>query len=331
MFGVGAAILDWEGATDTVGPRCARVHRWWFYKWWSFERQQPALTLDVCGGAAAYRRTMFVELGGFDPLYRPGYYEDLDLSYRAWAFGWTVLYEPRSRAFHKTSQSMLARYGDIGKAALLYRNHVLFTVKNIGGAGFLVGFLLTLPFRALWPLLRGYRVPFFGFLGALPALPLALRRRFSASRRRVDLSAVRAGDAAPVSAPDRVVLLTTDFRPLLGGVADYLHVLADTLALQTRVTVMTSVAQNGGPWTRAYAFEPLPPLPDRRLDHRLGDGFAPIRKLHTGAFFLALRRYADRAIARATSQPGERTAVLIGIWDTAAHFWCEAARRAGVP
>jgi phosphatidylinositol alpha-1,6-mannosyltransferase len=127
------------------------------------------------------------------------------------------------------------------------------------------------------------------------------------------------------------VLLTTDFRPMLGGVADYLHVLADALAVHTRVTVMTSAAQNGAPWKRAYAFEPLPPLPDRRLDHRLGDGFAPIRKLHTGAFFLALRRYADRAIARVAAQPGEHAAILIGIWDTAAHFWCEAARRAGVP
>ena len=121
------------------------MRHWWFHKWWALDRQEGALTLDACGGAAAYRRTMFVELGGFDPLYRPGYYEDLDLSYRAWARGWTVVYEPRSRAFHKTSASMLARYGDTGKARLLYRNHLLFTVKNIGGAGFLLGFLLTLP------------------------------------------------------------------------------------------------------------------------------------------------------------------------------------------
>jgi len=188
VFGVGAAILDWEGTTDTVGPRCARLHHWWFHKWWALDRQEQALTLEACGGAAAYRRRMFVELGGFDPLYRPGYYEDLDLSYRAWARGWTVVYEPRSRAFHKTSASMLARYGDSGKARLLYRNHLLFTAKNIGGAGFLAGFLLTLPFRAVRPLLYGYRVPFFGFLRALPALPLALRRRFGAAPRRVDLS-----------------------------------------------------------------------------------------------------------------------------------------------
>jgi GT2 family glycosyltransferase len=187
VFAVGARILDWEGATDTVGPRCARIRACWFHKWWMLDDQHAALSLEACGGAAAYRRTMFVELGGFDPLYRPGYYEDLDLSYRAWARGWKVVYEPGSRVYHKTSASMLARYGDSGKARLLYRNHLLFTVKNIGGAAFLLGFLLLLPLRAVRPLLIGYRVPFFGFLRALPALPLALRRRFSIDRAGVNL------------------------------------------------------------------------------------------------------------------------------------------------
>jgi glycosyltransferase involved in cell wall biosynthesis len=134
-----------------------------------------------------------------------------------------------------------------------------------------------------------------------------------------------------VSAPDRIVFLTTDFRPIVGGVADHLHRLADTLAGHSRVTVMTSVDPHGAAWERAYRLEPLPPLPDRRLHHRVGDAFAPIRKLHTGAFFLALRRYADRTMARVGRQAGEDVAVVIGIWDTAAHFWCEAARRAKLP
>jgi GT2 family glycosyltransferase len=188
VFAVGAAILDWDGSADTVGPRCARVRHCWFYKWWSYERQQASLTLEACGGAAAYRRRRFVELDGFDPLYRPGYYEDLDLSYRAWGRGWTVLYEPLSRAYHKESASMLARFGDAAKARLLYRNHLLFTVKNIGGPAFLIGFFLFLPYRVLSPLTRGYRVPLAGFLGALPLLPLALWRRLAASGARPDLA-----------------------------------------------------------------------------------------------------------------------------------------------
>jgi GT2 family glycosyltransferase len=137
VFGVGAAILSWDGRTNTVGARCARLRYGWFHKWWG-GGQQTALTLEACGGAAAYRRAMFLELGGFDPLYRPGYYEDLDLSYRAWARGWKVVYEPRSRVYHKESVSMLARFGDSGKARLLYRNHLLFTIKNVGGPAFLL-------------------------------------------------------------------------------------------------------------------------------------------------------------------------------------------------
>jgi GT2 family glycosyltransferase len=187
VFAVGAAILTWDGSSDTVGPRCARLDRCWFYKWWSDERQEAALTLDASGGAAAYRRSMFVELDGFDPLYRPGYYEDVDLSYRAWARGWTAIYEPRSRAYHKESATMISRYGEQGKARLLYRNHLLFTVKNIGGPAFLAGFLLLLPYRVLRPLARGYRVPLAGLIRALPSFPRAFLQRSRGPRTALDL------------------------------------------------------------------------------------------------------------------------------------------------
>ncbi len=189
VFAVGAAIRTWDGSADTVGPRCARLEQFWFHKWWSYDRQETALTLEACGGAVAYRRLTFVELGGFDPLYRPGYYEDLDLSYRGWACGWRVVYEPRSVAYHKESVTMIARFGSPGKARLLYRNHLLFTIKNVGGPGFLAGFLALLPYRVLSPLLRGYTVPLIGFFRALPAAPAAFARRFRAGVPRLDLAA----------------------------------------------------------------------------------------------------------------------------------------------
>lgn len=198
VFAVGAAILTWSGDAHTVGPRCARLERGWFHKWWRYDRQETALTLEACGGAAAYRRERFIALGGFDALYRPGYYEDLDLSYRAWAAGWKIVYEPRSRAYHKESVSMLERYGDSGKARLLYRNHLLFTIKNVGGAGFLARFLLLLPYRVLSPLVRGYRVPLAGFVQALPLMPAAFARRFARGRTPVDLD--RFQQVTPVGA-----------------------------------------------------------------------------------------------------------------------------------
>jgi GT2 family glycosyltransferase len=188
VFAVGAAILDWSGSTDTIGPRCARIRHCWFYKWWQFDyQQQAAFTLEACAGAVAYRRSMFLELGGFDSLYRPGYYEDLDLSYRGWAKGWKVIYEPRSRAFHKISASMKVRHGQSGQDRLFYRNHLLFTAKNVGGLAFLIGFLLLLPLRATRPVIRGDWAPLMGFARALPALPRAIARRFRASGPALDL------------------------------------------------------------------------------------------------------------------------------------------------
>lgn len=116
---------------------------------------------------------------------------------------------------------------------------------------------------------------------------------------------------------------------MVGGVADYLHRLAESLAAQTSVTVMTSVPQNGAAPDRSYRLQPLAPLPERVLSGRFGDRVAPIRKLNTGAYFLSLRRYANRLVR--SIPRGEDTAVLIGIWDTASHFWCDACRRQDVP
>ena len=137
--------------------------------------------------------------------------------------------------------------------------------------------------------------------------------------------------AAAQRAPDRVVFVTTDFRPRVGGVADYLHRLADALAARAPVTVMTTVAAAGETWPAAYRLEHLSPLPDRHLGDRVGDGIPLVRKLHTGAFFAALRRHGNELVARIAPQPGEHVALLVGIWDTASHFWCGAARRADLP
>jgi GT2 family glycosyltransferase len=182
VFAVGAAILTWDGDAHTIGPRCGKLERGWFHKWWCSDRQEAAFSLEACGGASAYRREMFVALGGFDPLYRPGYYEDLDLSYRGWARGWKVVYEPRSRAYHKVSATMVERYGDEGKVRLLYRNHLLFTIKNIGTTRFLTEFAIRLPYRVLQPLLHGYAVPLAGCVQAIPRLPAAIARRLSRDR-----------------------------------------------------------------------------------------------------------------------------------------------------
>jgi hypothetical protein len=82
---------------------------------------------------------------------------------------------------------MLERFGDAAKARMLYRNHLLFTAKNVGGWRFLIGFLALLPLRVLRPLLAGDHVPLGGLIRALPLFPAALLRRMRLSEPILDL------------------------------------------------------------------------------------------------------------------------------------------------
>jgi GT2 family glycosyltransferase len=61
---------------------------------------EPTPVLYAGGGSSAMRRDRFFQLGGLDRLFRPFYFEDLDISYRAQKAGWRILYEPRSRIAH---------------------------------------------------------------------------------------------------------------------------------------------------------------------------------------------------------------------------------------
>jgi phosphatidylinositol alpha-1,6-mannosyltransferase len=132
-----------------------------------------------------------------------------------------------------------------------------------------------------------------------------------------------------MSEPRRIVIASTDFRPMVGGIADHLHGMAEALAACADVTVATSVPQRGLTWSHSYRLTTLPPLPERRLGRRFGDELLPVRKLHTLMYFLSLKRYARSTVRRLASDlPG--CVVIIGLWDTASHFWCRACQEAGI-
>lgn len=68
-----------------------------------YEFRRP---VDYCSGAFLLTpRTLFLELGGFDPIYSPAYYEDADYCMKLWAADLQVIYEPRSVIRHFESAS----------------------------------------------------------------------------------------------------------------------------------------------------------------------------------------------------------------------------------
>ena len=68
------------------------------------ELTPPGLRAYPTGGAVAYRRTAWEEVGGFDEqLFM--YLEDVDLAWRLRLLGWEARFAPRARVYHHLSAS----------------------------------------------------------------------------------------------------------------------------------------------------------------------------------------------------------------------------------
>jgi GT2 family glycosyltransferase len=107
-FSVSPLILDHSGRPLRVSWNLGKIVRGEIRKRnWDLENAQhladtgQALkSLYASGGSIAFKKGMFLQLGGFLPLYKPFYYEDRDLCTRAWRRGWQTFFEPKSRVVH---------------------------------------------------------------------------------------------------------------------------------------------------------------------------------------------------------------------------------------
>ncbi|MFB3882145.1 MAG: glycosyltransferase family 2 protein [Armatimonadota bacterium] len=136
VFAVGCKFLNADGSlTDSLGNRTAG-------RWQSgllrlqHETREDRLgrtcpQLYANGGGMAFWRDKWLALGGFDQLYHPFYWEDVDIGYRAWGRGWRVLYEPASIVFHDQGSTMRRVHQRAYVELISARNAVLFSWKNL--------------------------------------------------------------------------------------------------------------------------------------------------------------------------------------------------------
>jgi GT2 family glycosyltransferase len=95
------------GLIDSAGIELDTTLGSWDYLW-----NRPVADLasagdpvGPCGGAAAYRRSAFTELAGFDDTFF-AYWEDVDLALRLRAAGWRCVLAPDARALHEHGQTL---------------------------------------------------------------------------------------------------------------------------------------------------------------------------------------------------------------------------------
>ena len=112
-------------------------------------------TAWVNGGSGAFRRSIFLNLGGFDPIYSPFYWEDIDLSYRAIKAGYRVIFEPKSVVVHEHDRGAILRQFTRKDITIIsYRNQFIFVWRNAAFTQF-IAHLLWLPFHVITAILAG--------------------------------------------------------------------------------------------------------------------------------------------------------------------------------
>ncbi len=126
-----------------------------------------------CGAAVAMEADLIRRLEGWETLYAPGYWEDVDLGLTLSRRGLTVIPVPAVRVRHLHGRSMDA-LGSTARRVLYERNRVLCSLKHLEGG--LVVFAGWVVLRALAAVARDRAVA-QGTLRALRLVGAALGRR----------------------------------------------------------------------------------------------------------------------------------------------------------
>jgi GT2 family glycosyltransferase len=158
-----ATAAEWSRGMLRAGPRGAGTTGSTFY---------------ASGGAMACGRERFLELGGFDPIYFPGYHEDVDLAWRAWKRGWRCVHAPQSVVYHAGGATM--GRGSASRT-LMARNEFLFHWKNLDQPEWMFRHVLWLTPRLLAAAVSGRLYMIQGFMQALRHVPEVARQRQAAA------------------------------------------------------------------------------------------------------------------------------------------------------
>ena len=152
VFGVSPKLLKWDkhtiqaeflGCTFVLGtlvqtqPNMDQPDKNQF--------KEPRLTFFALGGASAIDRKKFDELGGFDELYAPFYWEEVDLSYRAYKRGWVCIYEPSAVFYHKHRATLNRAFTKDQLQLQELKARFIFTWSNFYDSDILLKHFLFLP------------------------------------------------------------------------------------------------------------------------------------------------------------------------------------------
>lgn len=93
------------------------------------DQSTPHYSCWLSGGSAIVKREYLEKLHGFNEIYSPGYWEDIDLGWRAWKKGYKIIWVPDSRVVHHHASSF-SKFKPGFINTIKQRNELLFTWQN---------------------------------------------------------------------------------------------------------------------------------------------------------------------------------------------------------
>ncbi|KKQ34134.1 MAG: Glycosyl transferase, family 2 [Microgenomates group bacterium GW2011_GWA2_37_6] len=135
-------------------------------------------TFWLSGGSSIIRAKLFKSFGGYDEIYNPFYWEDIDLSYRARKAGYDIKFENKSVVTHRHSEGSIRKhYSKSSITKISYRNQFIFVWKNITDTVLIFSHFVFLPYHMLKAVLRFDLAFFEGLSLAVMRLPDIIKRR----------------------------------------------------------------------------------------------------------------------------------------------------------
>jgi GT2 family glycosyltransferase len=92
------------------------------------------------GGSAIFRKSTWDELGGLNEIYSPGYWEDIDIGWRAWKQDYKIIWEPGSQVVHQ-HESSFKKLDQNWLNLIKQRNELLFIWQNFSSPKYVLSHL----------------------------------------------------------------------------------------------------------------------------------------------------------------------------------------------
>lgn len=121
------------------------------------------------GGSSLIDKEKFQQLGGFDKIYSPYYWEDIDLSQRAKKMGWLVIFDPKIEVIHHHESTIGKYYNRNEIDTIAFRNQLIFTWRNLTNFNQKIEHCYCLFLLVIINLVKGNLIYIKGLISALKA------------------------------------------------------------------------------------------------------------------------------------------------------------------